>query len=253
MNFVGNAPDHHGRERLTVDIPVSGSEYAVKFEKLLEKYPRADGNKWRGIDFHEATGGFVSKSYVTNLRKGRMEHPGIPKLKEIAEVMGFPFRLWLEPTHNWEMVLEQEPEYAVSSEGEEFGLLLKQLLESRLNPRTGERYTSEELSLATHGKLSEVDVDSMVSGQLSNPTRRQLVALSDALGVDPAYWFKRSENGYVFEPDTYDALKEPQNKTMLKRSLALASDDKELVMSLLEKLHRAEQKEPGDGSEESKK
>lgn len=225
---------------MTLEVPGSGREYAIKFEKLLEMYPRPDGGMWRGRDFHEATNGFVSKSYITNLRKGRGGHPGIAKLKEIAEVMGFPFRLWIEPTHNWEMVLQEESGSMAVLESAEFEVLLKRLLDVRTNSLTGKPYTIGELAAATHGKLSEDDIDRMLAGHLENPTRKQLIALSEAFGVDPAYWFKRSENNYVFEPDTYDALKETQNQEMLKRSLSLSSDDKELVMNLLEKLHKAE-------------
>ena len=34
-------------------------------------------------------GGVVSRSYVTNLRKGRIENPGLDKLAALARAMGF--------------------------------------------------------------------------------------------------------------------------------------------------------------------
>jgi hypothetical protein len=43
---------------------------AQKFEALLKIYRRPDGRKWSGQEIDEATGGVVSRSYVTNLRKG---------------------------------------------------------------------------------------------------------------------------------------------------------------------------------------
>jgi hypothetical protein len=46
---------------------------AQKFEHLLDKYRHADGHKWTGAELDEATGGVVTHSYVTNLRKGRIE------------------------------------------------------------------------------------------------------------------------------------------------------------------------------------
>ena len=45
---------------------------------------------------HDATGGAVTRSYVTSLRKGRIENPGSEKLKAIARAMGFPLELWFE-------------------------------------------------------------------------------------------------------------------------------------------------------------
>jgi hypothetical protein len=58
---------------------------AQKFEALLEMYRRPDGRKWSGQEIDEATGGVVSRSYVTNLRKGRIENPGYEKMRAIAD------------------------------------------------------------------------------------------------------------------------------------------------------------------------
>ncbi len=41
-----------------------------------------------------ATGGVVSRSYLSNLRNGRIGSPGLDKLAAIAEAMDFPPRLW---------------------------------------------------------------------------------------------------------------------------------------------------------------
>ena len=69
---------------------------AQKFEGLLEMYRRPDGRRWSGQEIDEATGGIVTRSYITNLRKGRIENPGFEKLKAIAKVMDFPPELWFE-------------------------------------------------------------------------------------------------------------------------------------------------------------
>jgi hypothetical protein len=49
---------------------------AHKFEHLLNIYRRPDGHPWTGQQLNEATSGVVSRSYVTNLRKGRIKGPG---------------------------------------------------------------------------------------------------------------------------------------------------------------------------------
>jgi hypothetical protein len=59
---------------------------AQKFETLLEIYRRPDGRKWSGQEIDEATGGVVSRSYVTNLRKGRIENPGYEKESRIFQL-----------------------------------------------------------------------------------------------------------------------------------------------------------------------
>ena len=69
---------------------------AQKFERLLAMYRHSDGRKWSGQEIDEATGGVVTRSYVTNLKKGRIENPGFEKLRAIAKVMDFPPELWFE-------------------------------------------------------------------------------------------------------------------------------------------------------------
>jgi transcriptional regulator with XRE-family HTH domain len=67
-----------------------------KFEALLEMYRHPDGRKWSGQEIDEATGGVVTRSYVTNLRKGRIENPGYEKLAAMAKAMHFPPEVWFE-------------------------------------------------------------------------------------------------------------------------------------------------------------
>ena len=72
------------------------AQIGQKFEYFLETHRRSDGSRWGGQDLHNATGGVVTRSYVTSLRKGRIENPGYEKLKAIAKAMGFPPERWFE-------------------------------------------------------------------------------------------------------------------------------------------------------------
>ena len=65
-----------------------------RFRRLLDLYRRPDGGEWGGQDLEDATGGAVSRSYVSNLKKGRIENPGLAKLEARAGAMGFPPALW---------------------------------------------------------------------------------------------------------------------------------------------------------------
>ncbi len=51
---------------------------AQRFERLIEAHRRPDGGRWTGQQLDEATGGVVTRSYFTNLRKGRALGP-IPR------------------------------------------------------------------------------------------------------------------------------------------------------------------------------
>ena len=75
-------------------------QIAQTFEHFLEVYRPRDGSRWSGQDLDEATSGVVSRSYVSNLRKGRIENPGFEKLNAIAKAIGFPPEIWFEDVEN---------------------------------------------------------------------------------------------------------------------------------------------------------
>src|ERR687897_282711 len=68
-----------------------GSEFGIlnpmhvsqRFERLLDAHRRTDGSRWTGQQLDEATGGVVTRSYITNLRKGRIQSPGYEKMAAI--------------------------------------------------------------------------------------------------------------------------------------------------------------------------
>src|SRR5918992_1010349 len=54
---------------------------AQKFKYLLDTYRRPDGHRWTGQQLDKATGRVVTRSYVTNLRKGRIDNPGFERIR----------------------------------------------------------------------------------------------------------------------------------------------------------------------------
>src|SRR5918994_4879964 len=88
-------PEYHPLNGAPSGI-INHMHIAQKFEALLEMYPHPDGRKWSGQEIDEATGRVVSRSYVTNLRKGRIENPGYAKMRAIAKAMGFAPEVWFE-------------------------------------------------------------------------------------------------------------------------------------------------------------
>ena len=69
---------------------------AQKFEELLDSYRHRDGSQWTGQQLDEATDGVVTRSYLVNLRKGRIKSPGYEKMAAIAKAMVFPPEAWFE-------------------------------------------------------------------------------------------------------------------------------------------------------------
>lgn len=79
-----------------------GEHVSERFARLLDLYRRPDGSEWGGRDLERATGGSVTRSYVANLKGGRIGSPGLDKLAAISGAMGFPPGLWLKDEEGFE-------------------------------------------------------------------------------------------------------------------------------------------------------
>ena len=76
-----------------------------------------------------ATGGVVTRSHVSNLRKGKIENPGFEKLQAIAKVMNFPPELWFEDVEDLGDVSVIRPSWFVDGE-DNLALLDEELVEA---------------------------------------------------------------------------------------------------------------------------
>jgi transcriptional regulator with XRE-family HTH domain len=71
----------------------------------------------------------VTRSYVSNLRKGRIENPGFEKLRAIAKAMNFPPELWFEDVEDLGEVSGVRPSWFVDGE-DNLALLDEELVEA---------------------------------------------------------------------------------------------------------------------------
>jgi transcriptional regulator with XRE-family HTH domain len=126
---------------------------AQRFERFLETYRRPDGRRWGGKEIDEATDGIVTRSYVTNLRKGRIENPGYEKMRTIAKAMGFPPEMWFEEDFGSEGGLAAHPE------GRGIPSRVEHLFEVVKNPKTGEPYTNAEVARMSAGEITEEEAE----------------------------------------------------------------------------------------------
>jgi hypothetical protein len=107
-------------------------------------------------------GGVVTRSHVTNLRKGRIESPGMDKLAARARAMGFPPALWFE----------EEPTGADGrgTTGRPEGLAgrIGRLFEAIEDPKTAVPYTNSRIARMSLDELTEADLEGPRSGSVSD-------------------------------------------------------------------------------------
>ena len=199
---------------------------AQKFEGLLEMYRRPDGRRWSGQEIDEATGGVVTRSYVTNLRKGRIESPGYEKLRAIAKAMGFAPEVWFEER------LGEGRSIAQAEDSRVLSGRLEHVFEVVRNPKTGEPYTNAEVARMTLGDLSEEDVERIRTGTVSDPTVGQVTALAGVFGVEPSYLLDRGEPSLLDE-ELVQALRDEDVRDITRESSRLPEREKRLVLGIV--------------------
>src|SRR5918995_2828539 len=199
---------------------------AQKFETLLERYRRPDGRRWSGQEIDEATGGVVTRSYVTNLRKGRIENPGYEKLAAMAKAMGFPPEVWFEDgLGDGGSIVQAEESSGLSGR-------LEHLFEVVRNPRTGARYTNGEVARMTLGDLSEEDVKRIRTGAVSDPTVGQVAVLAGVFGVESSYLLDREEPP-LLDRELVQALRDEDVRDITRESSRLPDRERLLVLGIV--------------------
>jgi transcriptional regulator with XRE-family HTH domain len=200
---------------------------AQKFERLLDTYRHPDARKWNGAELDKTTGGVVTRSYVTNLRKGRIENPGYEKMRAIAKAMGFPPELWFEED------LGSDGGSPALPEGRGIPGRVEHLFEVVKNPKTGESYTNAEVARMSAGDLTEGDVEGIRGGEIADPLVSQLAALAAAFGVPPSYLLDRGREAPVLDEKVLDHLADETAGAILKESARLPEREKRIVLGIV--------------------
>ena len=198
---------------------------AQKFEALLEMYRRPDGRRWSGQEIDEATGGVVTRSYVTNLRKGRIENPGYEKMRAIAKAMCFPPDVWFE-----EGLGEGQP-IGQAEESRGVAGRLEHVFEVVRNPKTGEPYTNAEVARMTLGDLSEEEVEMIRTGAGSDLSVSHVAALASVFGVEPSYLLDRAEP--LFDEELVEALRDEAVREATREISHLSERERQLVLGIV--------------------
>jgi transcriptional regulator with XRE-family HTH domain len=199
---------------------------AQKFESLLEIYRHPDGRRWSGQEIDEATGGVVTRSYVTNVRKGRIENPGYEKMKAIARAMGFAPEVWFEEG------LSGERARGKAEESSGLAGRVEHLFDTIRNPRTGEPYTNAEVARMALGDLSEKEVKGIRSGDIGDPTVSQVSALANVFGVEISYLTDRGEPS--FDEELVETLRDETVREATRKISHLSEADRRLVLGIVQ-------------------
>jgi transcriptional regulator with XRE-family HTH domain len=203
-----------------------------KFEQLRDRYRRPDGTRWNGQQLQDATGGVVTRSYVSMMRKGRIENPGFDKLRAVAKAMGFPPESWFEESDAIRTTVQLDPKDAKR----DVAGRLNHLFEIVKNERTGEPYSSADVARMTLGDLTEDEVEGIRTGALENPALNQVVALAEAFGVHPSYFLETGKRPALLGEQEMNALGDRRARAILNKSLSLTDREKDMVLDMIQHL-----------------
>ncbi len=200
---------------------------ARRFERLLESFRHVDGRQWTGQELDEATGGVVTRSYVTNLRKGRIENPGYEKLRAIAKVMDFPPELWFQEVTDSDAVRIETDDANIAEK-------VNHLFKVIQNDTTGKPYTNAEVARLSLGDLTEEQVEEIRTGANSNPSVDQIVALADIFGVHPSYFLDRAKKPPVLDQEAMEIFRDETVSAIAHKSLHLPDREREMILGIIQ-------------------
>ena len=214
---------------------------ARKYEQFVEAFRRPDGSKWGGQDLEDATGGIVTRSYITNLRKGRIKSPGYEKLAGIAKAMGFPPKLWFE-----------DSDAAVHLEATDLDLSLSDrvnhLFESIMNERTGRPYTNAEVARMSLGDITEHEVEGIRNGSILNPSLSKVVALANVFSIQPSYFVERGKKLPLIDQETLEICRDETVSTIAHRSLHLPGRERQMILNIIQQFVDMDDAEDDNGA-----
>jgi transcriptional regulator with XRE-family HTH domain len=165
----------------------------------------------------------VPRSYVTNLRKGRIESPGYEKLVAIAKAMGFPPGAWFEDGNGKPVELADR---TLDIAGR-----VEHLFKTLSNPKTDRPYTSAEVARLTLGELSEKDVEGIRTGSISDPTVSQAAALAAVFGLESSYLLERG--AAPFDRELMEALRDAVVQEATREISRLPEHERQLVLGIV--------------------
>jgi transcriptional regulator with XRE-family HTH domain len=196
-----------------------------RFERLLGAYRRPGGRRWTGQQLDEASGGTVSRFYVTNLREGRIENPGYEKMMAIAKAMDFPPEAWFEDAPG-------DGRRTASAEKRDIAGRIEYLFGVVRHPRTGEPYTDAEVAQTHAGDLSDENIEGIRTGAVPDPTVGQVAALAAVFGVEPSYLVDRW-GAPPLGAELMDGLRDETTREITRRALHLPEREKKIVLGIV--------------------
>jgi transcriptional regulator with XRE-family HTH domain len=178
----------------------------------------------------------VTRSYATNLCKGRIESPGYEKMAAIAKAMCFPPEAWFEEGFGHAPTEPSDDSRGIAGR-------VEHLFDAVRNPTTGESYTNADVARMTFGDLLEEDVEGIRTGAIRDPTVSQVAALAGVFGVQTSYLLDRGEA--PFDEELVEALRDETVRKATREISHLPERERQLVLGIVRQFRN--QKAPPSG------
>lgn len=212
---------------------MSSMNFGTKLARLLEIYRKPDGAKWSLKEIEDATDGYVTGRYLTNLKAGRIRQPSLDRLATLARIMGFPVELWVQNLENWDQIIGRQKNLRG---GSTLANRLNLLFEVIANQETGAPFTVREVATLSKGRFTVEELERARSGEVQDLSGTQYLALSEIFGVNSSYWYSAAEQRPNLDPETIEALKNRKNLLLLNKMSTRSDDEKDLFLSLADQL-----------------
>jgi transcriptional regulator with XRE-family HTH domain len=227
-----------------------------------EHLSNKEERKWRNSELAMASGNHLSGSYLSSLRREKIDDPGFTKLDLLARVMGFPTELWVLEPGEWEERLDRNTRPGVRPENlvdERFAARLQKAFRRTLVDTVSGMPVNNpyEVARRSAGHLTEKDINAMLEGRML-PNLTQLLALCERLQYSPYDWRAWALESLEGESSTTAAPRSFARQLIDRETRELDEDELEVTLQFARQLkelrarragrstYSAETGDPGD-------
>ena len=108
-----------------------------------------------------------------------------------------------------------------------------QLFDIVQNVKAGRPYSNPEIVRMALGELTEENLQEIRSGQLTNLSVNQLLALANAFGVHPDYFFDTEAQPTVLSESALQILQDETVSAIAHGSLRLTARERQIILGIV--------------------
>ena len=181
--------------------------------------------------------GYCDALVRDQLAERKDREPGVREAQRHSQSDEFSPELWFENDFDpHARVITKSAEEKRDIAGK-----VNHLFEVIRNEKTGEAYTNAEVARRSlggltgqNGGLIEEEIRRLRSGEIPNPSVKQVAALANFFGVQPSYFVDSKQEALLLDEEAISALEDDTTSAILHKSIRLPRRERGMILTIIQ-------------------